>query len=129
MQPRLKASIDLTPTVGVMLALVVCMMVVAPPREASVRLDLTPLHPTPGAAPPPPPPWFVLLRSDGSYWIVRDTEEPRPATPTQVLQEVPPDATIYLMAEADAAYGPFAELASLLDADGRAIVIVNEDLT
>ncbi len=129
MPSALKSSIDLTPTVGVLLALVVYMMVVAPSSESASRLDQPPVHMPPGDMSTSPPPWHVSLRTDGSLWIAQGEGQPRPATPTQVLQEVPPEAQIYLMADADADYGPFAEFASFLDANGRAIAIVNEDLT
>lgn len=129
MQPVLKSSIDLTPIVGLLLALIVTMLAVSPSAESSVRLDQPPIHMPAGTDSPPPPPWLVSFEEDGSIWIAQGEEAPRLTTPAEILAEVPPDERVFLQAEAGTAYGSFAELASLLDASGRHVAIVNEDLT
>jgi len=129
MQPVLKSSIDLTPIIGLLLALIVTMLAVSPSAESSVRLDQPPIHMPAGNDSPPPPPWLVSFEEGGSIWIAQGEETPRLTTPAEILAEVPPHERVYLQAEADTAYGSFAELASLLETNGRQIAIVNEDLT
>lgn len=129
MDGTLKSSIDLTPFVGLLLALLVAMLAISPNVEAAAQLDVAPPTPPAGAYPPPPPRWTVSMMPDESIWISQDEQDPQRIPSGQILSVLPPGERVYLRAEAETEYGAFAELAARLEASGRPIAIVNEDPT
>jgi biopolymer transport protein ExbD len=123
----LKSSIDLTPIVGLLLTLIVAMLFAAPMSERAAMLDQPPPFFPPGNAPPPPP-WHLSMDAAGRLWIAHGEEALRPTPLQEVIAAVPANTRINLSADADVSYGAFAEMVSQLEASGRPVGLVNQDL-
>ena len=126
MQPQLRSTIDVTPLVGLLLAVLALVFAAAPDRHSFVIFDMTPTEPAFGEAPRAI--WHVSVDKAGEIWLALGESNARRVTPEELQHAVPTQEPIYLRATAEARYGAFAELASYLDANGRRIVLMNEEL-
>jgi biopolymer transport protein ExbD len=68
------------------------------------------------------------MNEAGTLSIAHGNEVPRLTSRQEVYASVPPNTRIDLTADAGASYGDFAELVSQLEASGRPVALVNQDL-
>jgi len=128
MQPQLRSTIDLTPLIGLLLAMTALVLTVVPENEAFAPLEIEPpVYPV-GSFEPPQPPWRVTINAQGELWLSQGESRSRLVEEAEILNVVPASEQIVLHASAEARYEVFAVLAAYLDANGRRVAVVNEDL-
>lgn len=122
MQPQLRSTIDVTPLIGLLLALVPAVAIALPAQRNQLRIDMPCfLRGYPGPDVPKPYgvwPHTITLDANGRFEVAMPKGVLVGDTLEDVVRSVPRGAEIIVRAEADTPYEAFASLVNGLNRHG-----------
>ncbi len=126
--PQLRARIDPTPFIGVLLPLMAVFLVAMPPERPDAAFDQS-LHDFPDSPNHPGPVFISILHGDIYVCGHRSSSDRLEADVDQALRQSKlANRSVMVRADADVSYGDFFAVTDRLQRDGYRVRLINEDI-